>query len=153
MANSQRGEFELKLDGKSYTLKLGTAALVEFQELFAPPSGGSPPSLVELQHEIKKGRVKYVRALLWAGFRKYHPEITIDDCNDIMDGAEPDEVLTLLGKLGMTTQPAKEDLADLGVNGRPTPAATVEDPGRQTRKRKRLTNIGGRSTLQDAPPD
>lgn len=153
MANPQRGEFSIALGGEVYVLKLGTAALVEFQEHFATAEGA--PDIATLLAEVKRGRLKYVRALLWAGFRKHHPDVTLEAVDDLIDAADPAEIGRLLGHLGTSTQPAPADLAALGIppNGtgpRPTPAPP--ETGRQARKRKARPSGGTRSTVPPGAP-
>ena len=156
MANSQRGEFELRLGGVAYTLKLGTAALVEFQESLATPDG-VVPDIASAMAEVKRGRLKYVRAMLWAGLRKHHRELTIEAVDDLIDASDPAEVGQLLGSLGASTQPSRADLEALGIdpngNGaRPTAAPPDEGTGRQSRKRKARMSGGGRSTSPPVAP-
>lgn len=129
MANREKGEIDLTIAGTTYTFKLGTAALIALQEsVSAPPQIESVESIWA---QIARGRIKYVRALLWAGLQKFHRGITLDQVDDLLDDATQDEVQRLLSDLGLTTQPAPEDMKELseGVTKRPRKARAIRGTG------------------------
>jgi hypothetical protein len=139
MANSDKGEVGLTLGGKDYRFKLGTSALIQLQEEFS--TADKIASLDDILNEVNKGRLKYVRAFLWAGLQRFHPGTTLEDVSEILDEADESEVVKLLRALGLTTQPDPKDVAELskGVKSNPQMA----------RARKRGTG-GNSSSRPDA---
>ena len=137
MANREKGEVDLILAGQTFTFKLGTGALIELQELLSKSEGALVP-IPNVFAEAARGRVAYIRALLWAGLRKYHSDRTLTDVEDLLDAASPEEIRALLGDLGATAQPDDEDLLALGVTGGPR--------GRPRTARRAATGTGADST-------
>lgn len=135
----------LTLGGQSYTLKLGTGALIELQEACTTSSTDEKgvvsedvPSVERIFAEVSRGRLKFVRAFLWAALRKYHGAMTIDAVNDLLDAATEDEVRRMLTVLGYSAQPDPADVQAIGAggNGNPPPAQTIRP------RRKRGTGAG-----------
>lgn len=179
MANRDKGEVGLTLGGTTYTFKLGTAALIELQELCSTPElvvrqhaeaearrlhtalmtfgrhakgcAGSPcacgfaaalaatptrPSVASIEDiiaEVTRGRLKYVRAFLWAGLQTFHPGTTLGQVDELLDSADEAEVRKLLHQLGLTTAPDPVDVEELrkGVagNGNPPKARATRARG------------------------
>lgn len=139
MANAQKGEFALTMGGTVYTLKLGTSALIELQELLGTPEHA--PTMQELVIEVVNGRAKYIRAFIWAGLRKYHPEVTLEAVSDLLDDTSEAEAKAVLRALGVSTQPDTKDVQALGLDTvNPQPAQTGP------RSVKAPRRGGGRST-------
>lgn len=159
---STKGEFQVRLNSSDYTFKLGTSALIELQEVLKPPdvkhviknkdgqevevSIPSPvPKIEEILIGVQQGRLKYVRAFLWAGLQKYHSGKTLEDVSDLIDEASEAEVAKLLRDLGMTVQPDPADVAELSVSkGR--------GKDKRPRKARRPSGTGANSTSQPEPP-
>lgn len=137
MSNSERGEFGLTLGGRQLKFKMGTSALIEFQEVFAA-KGTSPPTIPELMRHVIDNRLKYVRAFLWAGLQRYHPDIGIEDVSTLLDEADPAEITALIGNLGGSTVPDPHDMAAIGGKANPPKAQARTKAGtgaRSTSKR------------------
>jgi hypothetical protein len=151
MANPQRGEFDLTLGGTSYRFRLGAEALIAFQEQFRV--NGDAPSVRELLRQYQRESLVHIRALLWAGLREHHPDITLTGVADLIDAAAPSEIQAVLGGMADSTQPDPADVAALGLdgNGRP-PAAQAEGTGRQARKRKARASTGAPSISPPVAP-
>ena len=122
---STKGEFSLTLSGKTYTFKLGTAALIELQEMWSTPE--RTESIEEILFNVQIGRLKYIRSFLWAGLQKHHPNTTMDQVDDLLDEASEEEVKALLADLGLSMQPDPKDAKELIGSKRPRTA-----PGRRT---------------------
>jgi len=135
MANREKGEVSLTLSGTTYTCKLGTQALIEAQEALSTPA--RLVTLEEMQAGMLAGRVKFIQVMLWASLQKYHPGLTLEDVNDLLDGADEQEVRVLMGALGLTMRPAPEDATELREG-------VATDPPRAQAKR----GAGARSTLK-----
>lgn len=139
MANGQKGEVAFTFGGVLYRFKLGTHALIELQELFSTPQRVAP--IEEIFGEVSKGRLKYIRGFLWAGLRKFHPETTQADVEDLLDEATELEVQALLVSLGLTTQPDPKDLKELRAGAKRNPRKAQTQSTRGT---------GGNSTSKPA---
>jgi hypothetical protein len=66
MANPERGEVRLEVDGTGYKLQLTMAGIIQLQKEKHKPFG----RLIEAVGEID---VEAIVALLWAGFQVHHP--------------------------------------------------------------------------------
>jgi hypothetical protein len=95
MANPHRGEVVLRVGSGSgmteYTIKLGHNA-------FACLEGelGATPAQLELM--LKEPTITLVRAILWAGLRKHHPEINIEMAGEIIDEVGAEAVADVIGR-------------------------------------------------------
>lgn len=76
MANPARGEVAFKVADSEYTLKFSTNAICEAEELL-------DKGLNDILRDLK--RVSTVRALMCAGLREKHPDITTKAVGAIMD--------------------------------------------------------------------
>lgn len=79
MANRAKGELTVKHEGKDYTFALDFNALCEFED-----ATGKDALDVLRVIESGKGRVSDIRALMWAGLRAHHPEVTLHDAGRIL---------------------------------------------------------------------
>ena len=111
---------------------------------------GTVPTFDEMLEGIQRMRLLFVRAFLWAGLRKYHPEVTLGGVEDLIDRCDASEVAALLLGLRQGTQPDPRDLTALEAAGaRPTPAAaTAPRPVNATSRAPGR----GRSTSRHARP-
>lgn len=76
MANPEKGEVAFKAADAEYTLRYSTNAICELEDHLGR---GLNAIVADLE------RVSTVRALLWAGLRAKHPEITLKAAGEIMD--------------------------------------------------------------------
>lgn len=79
-ANPLKGEVELKVSGKTYTLTFTSNAIVQVEQLL----GGI--SIADIGQQM--GRMEYLRALLWAGLQKHHEGLDLFAVSDLMDDCE-----------------------------------------------------------------
>lgn len=135
---SSKGEFTLRLKGQEYRFKLGTSALIALQELVSPPERTLP--IEEILIGVSQGRLKFVRAMLWAGIQKHHEGTTLEDVSDLIDEASDVEIKKLLRDLGWTMQPDPKDVEELGAGKQKRP-----------RKARRPNGTGAKSTSQPGP--
>lgn len=82
-ANPDKGEIDLTISGKTYTLVVKTQALMAWQRYFETKDGR--PSVEVLFKALADGSIEHAVSLFWAGFRKYHPEVTFNMAVDLMD--------------------------------------------------------------------
>lgn len=135
MANPERGELAVTLDGRPFTVKYGLGALASLQELVLRDVGQLlPPD--QIIAEATKGRVLFMRAVIWAGLQRYHAALTVRDVEDLIDAATVEEIQALFAQFGMVMTPDPADVQALGV------AAT----GRPPKGRRRGTGGGSTST-------
>lgn len=152
MSNNAIGEFELTAGGVAYRFKVGVAALILTQEQIGKETG-TVPTFDELVLELRRHRLLYVRAILWAGLRKYHGDISLEGVNDLLDTCDPKEVVALVLGIGGSTQPDARDLAALEAAGaRPTAAAAATTPRRPANATKIRAPGHARSTSRRARP-
>lgn len=76
MANPHRGEVTFKAADTEYTLAFSTNAICELEELL---DNGINAIVANME------RLMTVRAMLWAGLRTKHPDITLDKAGKLID--------------------------------------------------------------------
>jgi len=123
MANMQRGEVDIEVNGRTLTLAMDLNAMCELQAVLRP----SDPESVELDdvmRKVAKMNPIYLRAFLWATLRRHHREITLAAVSDlVVDAGGLEAFFQKIPQLLTFTQP---DAADRGAvteaappNGRP----------------------------------
>lgn len=83
MANREKGEVDVTLDGKVYTLVLRTNELVALEAVLSTPV--QRVRLPEVVYEIAMGSMTHIRAFLWASMRKHHKDVTLEAVGDLID--------------------------------------------------------------------
>lgn len=81
MANPHRGDVEFVSGNKTYTLRYSHSALVELENSLNK-------NLMQIMREvgdIETLRMGTIVALLWAGLRKHHPDVTMEGACEILD--------------------------------------------------------------------
>ena len=137
MTNREQGDVPLIVAGRTYTLRLTTAAMVALEDLYSTPS--KEVTFFEVMERVNKGSMKAMRAFLWAALQHHHKGVfTVDAVGELIEEADGIFALSAqLQSLGSTTGPDARDLEDSGVaSGKGAPA--------QGKSRKAGT--GGRST-------
>ncbi len=110
MANAERGEVDLRVDGKDYVLRVTANAEAEVETLF----GGKPFGSVVM--DWAGGSVTVFRALLFGALREHHKELSLFDAGDIIS-ADRDLVATKLGDaINLAYPPKKKAAEDGGEN-------------------------------------
>lgn len=79
MANKERGEASFEADGVSYTLRFDQNALCAIEYETAQPHADTLTKLIGKRYWASAARVT-----LWAGLKKHHPGITLDEAGDIL---------------------------------------------------------------------
>lgn len=82
MANKERGEIALDVKGRSYTLRLDMNALCELESALS--TGGKEVTFHQALRMVERQHLGATRALLWAGLRAHHPDLTIVDVGNLM---------------------------------------------------------------------
>ena len=68
MANKFKGEFDITLDGKTYTMRPTFEAMVDFED-----KAGSVVNWAKLMGEQTPPSIKAIVAAIWAGIKHGHP--------------------------------------------------------------------------------
>jgi hypothetical protein len=76
MANPARGEVGFKAGDAVYTLKFSTNAICELEDHL---DKGLNTIVANME------RLTTVRALLWAGMRAHHPDVTLKQAGEMID--------------------------------------------------------------------
>lgn len=128
-ANPERGEIDIVISGKTYTLAMKTAALIALQKHFS-----TPDQLADMEDVLKRLREKSLEHLvagIWAGLQKYHPEISFTDTCNLLDECDDwEKVRFVFSSLMAFAMPDPADLRELqGTAKRPRRARAMRGTG------------------------
>lgn len=102
MANPHRGEVAFKVADAEYTLKFSTNAICELEERL---DKGLNVIVANME------RLTTVRALLWAGLRAKHPEVTIQQAGEMIDRSGMAAATEIIGKALTAAFPPVDEAA------------------------------------------
>lgn len=118
MANRERGEREIEIDGKRYTTVMNLDAMARLED-FWTEQYGKETFFAEVMEKASRGSIKHARSVLWASLLTYHPETTIDS----ISGITFVELQAQMSRVADSTQPDQRDMDEAGVKvGRPRKA-------------------------------
>lgn len=80
MANKNKGEVALKAGEKEYILRFSANALCDLES----STGKTIMQIMDGVKNIENLSMTTVRAMLWAGLKEHHPEVTIMDAGNII---------------------------------------------------------------------
>lgn len=92
MANAERGEVDLTVDGKVYTLRMSINAVAEIENYLDKGIN----DLVAMVRNPADFRISVWRVLLWGALREFH-RCSIEDAGELMGQAGVNEVVAKLG--------------------------------------------------------
>lgn len=128
----EKGEAQIEVAGRVYTLKVGHGMFRQLETMFP---GRTITEIFDLA--IKRNSYIYGAGVIHAMLKKYHPQMTTDDVDQLIDDAGGLASLDAqIGALMSQMQPLKEDLQAIGAN---PPKAQA---GRGTGKRSRVKPDG-----------
>lgn len=104
MANPHTGERSFEVGGATYTLRFTVNALCELEDAV----GSSVSELGAALADPTRARVKLMRALLWAGLRDRHPQLTIEDAGALLDDGGAQRIMPLVAEAFSLAFPAPE---------------------------------------------
>lgn len=115
MANAERGEVDLDVGGKTFTLRLGSNALASIEETLGI-------DLTEIIEQFQSGRVKLslLRGVLFGALREHHKDVSLFDAGDILDKVGVATATTAIGEAFNRAFPVVEGEAE----NPPHPAGT-----------------------------
>lgn len=122
MANKERGQVSIDIDGKAYKLVYSTNALCELEDAL----NRNVNSITTEVQDPSKVRLKTLRAMFWAGLTEHHPDIDLKAAGNLMTIGGASAVMTKVGEAFRLAFPEADE-----VNGRPPakPAATKDGAG------------------------
>lgn len=145
MANKQRGEIPLSVDGKDYVLFLGTNALELLEEHFSALEKRDV-GWQEVIGRVLAGRsIRYMKAFVWAALQEHQPGMTLQDAGRLIDksGGIESFAKQIAAAAGVAL-PTEADLKALGIpTDRPQTA-------QETARRRRGRSTGTVSTATRA---
>jgi len=78
--NKHRGEVEFEADGKTYTLRYSIDAICEMEAA----TGRGFFAVTQELSDANAMQLSTVRAVLWAGLREHHPDVTLKEAGDLI---------------------------------------------------------------------
>lgn len=87
MGNSFKGEVSFEVDGKTYTLRYSTDALVQLEDKLDRGIVDISAEMMTWGKTPSKMRLGLIRAVLWAGLQDHHPDIDIKAAGELITKA------------------------------------------------------------------
>lgn len=124
MANPERGEVALTVGDRTYTYVLNSAALARLEGVLSTPE--RPVTWGEAFVAAARYSRTHLCAILWAGLKRHHPNVSMDDVHGLIDqiGSE-DELFALFRKARGLAEPEES-------TARPRPARRSKKAGART---------------------
>lgn len=120
MGNSLRGEADLQVGDRTFGLVFCWNAAVEFED-------AAGRSLWEAM--VGKLTAKSVRAMLWAGLREKHPEVTLEEAGRLIDVAGREKAVAVMKKAMRHFFPELDKILGTEPPGGGSGAAAADPPG------------------------
>ena len=131
MANREKGEVSVVVDGVTYTLVLNLAAMIAAEE--QSEAQGKPLTWDALMAQAVAGSARATRLFLWAMFQKHHADLSLGDVTAVIDAAGGVEGFRrAMDAAQQALTPAREDVEALGPPSRPRKARVNGSGGRST---------------------
>jgi len=144
MANRVKGEVSVDIAGASYTLCIDLNAMCALEEMFS--KNGTDVTFQDVLQQVNLGKQRYIRAVFWAAFQKFHPSVTLQQVSDLVQasGGVINFTGQLVEALGIAVEATTPDPKDVKAvsSGRPRKAQAV---GRAGGTGRRSTAARGRS--------
>ena len=136
MANREKGQVSIDIDGKPYLMAITLDAMVSIEEMFSKP--GAPVTFQQVVDRSDAGSMTHTRALIWATLQVNHPAPTIKEVSGLVECAGGLGAFTVaLVKVAKAIAPDVKDLEALGIK--------TDPPGARA-GRKTAAGTGGGST-------
>jgi hypothetical protein len=88
MANRLKGEVDVKIGDRMYTLCVNHGALIEMESQLDKGIMEIAEEMASWGQNPRRMRLTWVRALLYASLRKHYPRITLQDVDELMGVAQ-----------------------------------------------------------------
>lgn len=140
MANRDKGEVEIAINGQAYTLVLDIDAMIDIEERLSTPD--REVTFQEVMVKADAGSVRYTRAFFWALLRRYHRAVTLEQAGHLlMEAGGIQAVMRTLAPALTAATPDPKDLDILGVK-----------PEKKGRPRKAQHGADGIGAISTASP-
>lgn len=96
MANKVIGEVSFKLGDKDYTMCFNNDALVQLEDQLDRGIVAITTEMQKWSKEPERVRLKWIRAMLWAGLRKHHPNMTIEQAGELIDNSNGGDMMSVI---------------------------------------------------------
>lgn len=118
MANREKGEVDVSLAGRPFTLVFRTNEIVALETLLSTPT--TRVRLPEVIYEMAMGSITHIRAFLWASMRKFHKDMTLEAVGELIDDVGGGEkVLEVIGEVKASLYPDPQDVEKVGRPQKP----------------------------------
>lgn len=111
MANKARGEVDLAVGGRSFTLRLSINAICELETELE--KRGLDSNYLTFFTKARQGRLNAARLLLWACLRDHHPSVTVSEAGELIE--ELGELATVWDALADAMSAQTPDAGDLAA--------------------------------------
>ncbi|MEF2551989.1 hypothetical protein VQ042_11560 [Aurantimonas sp. A2-1-M11] len=119
MANDLRGEVEFDALGKKWTMRLGNGAVRSIEA----KTGLAFPAIGKALGDEETARIELFTTVFMGSLQGRHPDITMEDCDDIIDDIGQEHAGVLIGQAFERMQPKAKD--QKGGANRPRKATTA----------------------------
>ena len=128
MANRERGEVSLEIDGTTYTMVLDLEALCHLEDHFSTPAKDAV--FPELLERASRGSARHIRGIVWAALQRHHKGMTLEETSDLIQASGGLAGFgEKLNALAGSTQPDAEDASELSGGKKTRPRKAQNDAG------------------------
>jgi hypothetical protein len=120
MANAERGEVSFEASGKSWTMKIGTEAMCQIEDL----TGKGIAEVGQLLGNEKTASITLLRAVFCGSLQEHHEGITPKECSKLMDEVGVDVIGQKIGEAFSVAFPTAKKGKD-GASAVPPKAPTA----------------------------
>jgi hypothetical protein len=121
VANREKGESTLEVDGKTYTLVMGLDEICQLEEIVS--RGGRDYTIKEVIDLCQRGSLRFVRAILWAALIRHQPRMTLEDVSGIIEHiGGMQKAYVVMGEVFKSMAPDPEDVKKDSKPSRPRKA-------------------------------
>lgn len=137
MANKHKGEIDIEVGDKTYTLALTLDAMCQLEDKFSTPD--RPVTFQEVIELADGGSLRHLRALIWAALQLHHKDMSIQDISPMVHEAGGIFQFSMAFiRLAKESFADPKDLEGLGVKAGQNP--------RRAQGGKRIRGTGAAST-------
>lgn len=97
MANRIKGEVPFKIGETEYVLCFNNDALIQLEDQLDRGIVAISSEMQKWKDDPERIRLKWVRALLWAGLHKHHPKLSLEEVGNLMGSTGTSEAMDAIG--------------------------------------------------------
>jgi hypothetical protein len=130
LANADKGETAVTIDGTPYVLASTFNSLIALQQLFKDVDG-TLPSVDSILQRAQRGDLSAVRGVFWSTLLRHHPQMTVEQAGELIDAAGgPRALNALVDAVHQTSAADGRDVEAVQQRARPRKTAA---PRRRSR--------------------